>query len=66
MRKPDKPARYREFSKTFQSFVVFDGHDAGATMKDRKDPRRSGKVSQIAPDIQLDFTGDILFDQEIF
>jgi hypothetical protein len=113
MRKPDKPALYKEFTKTLtsqslplhskyvvdggcllhrvrwsrgttagdimklyvrfvkgrfglSSIVVFDGYNCGPTLKDHEHLRRSGKVSRIATDVQLEVTSDMAFDQEMF
>jgi hypothetical protein len=113
MRKPDKPALYKEFAKNMTSealpaectfvvdggcllhrvrwargtsaldilnlyvkyvkgrfglstVVVFDSYDCGPSIKDHEHLRRCGKISRMAPDVRLELTTDVAFDQEAF
>lgn len=46
--------------------IVFDGYSSIPTMKDHEHSRRVSKVSRIAPEVQVDINGIVVYEQEAF
>ena len=46
--------------------IVFDGYSSIPTTKDHEHSRRVSKVSRIAPEVQVDINGIVVYEQEAF